>query len=124
MYTQGELGRGGGIRTPKNGFGDRRFTVEPTPLFWRFRVPVYPGCIPGRTAVTGFAEASYAELLGFPVRVVLSAVRAELLHFKTASGGLLVLGARVVPVLALGALERNDFSWHFLLLPGLASNVN
>jgi hypothetical protein len=25
-------GRGGGIRTPKNGFGDRRFTVEPTPL--------------------------------------------------------------------------------------------
>src|SRR6266853_912586 len=27
------FGRGGGIRTPKNGFGDRRFTVEPTPLF-------------------------------------------------------------------------------------------
>src|SRR5580698_7734651 len=29
------FGRGGGIRTPTSGFGDRRSTVEPTPL--RFR---------------------------------------------------------------------------------------
>jgi hypothetical protein len=44
--------------------------------------------------------------------VVLSAVRAELLHFQTASGRLLVFGAGVVPVFALAALERDDFSWH------------
>jgi hypothetical protein len=51
-------------------------------------------------------------LLGFLVCVVLAAVRAKLLHFKTAGGRLLVFCARVVPVFALAALERNDFSWH------------
>jgi hypothetical protein len=45
---------------------------------------------------------------------MLAAVRAKLLHFQPFCGGLLVLGAGVVPVFALGALERNDFSWHFL----------
>jgi hypothetical protein len=51
---------------------------------------------------------------------MLAAIRAELLHFKTASGRLLVFGARIVPVFAFAALERNDFSWHcftFLLIP-------
>jgi hypothetical protein len=52
------------------------------------------------------------KLLGFPVLVMLAAIRAELFHLKTASGRLLVFGACVVPVLALGALERNDFSRH------------
>src|ERR1700741_5213919 len=28
-----QSGRGGGIRTPTSGFGDRRSTVEPTPLY-------------------------------------------------------------------------------------------
>ena len=28
-----QAGRGGGIRTPTSGFGDRRSTVEPTPLY-------------------------------------------------------------------------------------------
>jgi hypothetical protein len=50
------------------------------------------------------------------MRVVLSAVRAELFHFKTARGRLLVLGAGVVPVFALAALERDNFSWHVLSL--------
>jgi hypothetical protein len=54
-------------------------------------------------------------LLRFPVCVVLPAIRAELLHFETLSGRLLVLGGGVVPVLAFLTLERNDFSWHFSL---------
>src|SRR5437899_6935703 len=28
-----QAGRGGGIRTPTSGFGDRRSTIEPTPLY-------------------------------------------------------------------------------------------
>src|ERR1035437_101517 len=51
-------------------------------------------------------------LLDFLVRLVLPAVPAELLHFQAFGGGLLVLGRRVVPVLALRALERNDVARH------------
>jgi hypothetical protein len=51
-------------------------------------------------------------LLGFPMRVMFAAVRAEFFHFKTLGRRLFVLGACVVPVLALLALERDDFSWH------------
>jgi hypothetical protein len=46
------------------------------------------------------------------MRVVLAAIRAELLHFKTLGRRLFVLRARVVPVLAFLTLERNDFSRH------------
>jgi hypothetical protein len=55
-------------------------------------------------------------LFRFPMRVVLAAMRAELLHFKTLGCRLLVLGARVVPVLAFLTLERDDFSRHFSYL--------
>ena len=65
------------------------------------RLPVYLNC----------------ELLGFPVRVMLAAVRAEFLHFQPACRGFLVLGAGVIAVLTLAALERNDFSWHLKYLP-------
>src|ERR1035437_8397155 len=51
-------------------------------------------------------------LLDFLMRLVLPAVPAELLHFQAFGGGLLVLGRRVVPVLALCALERNDVARH------------
>jgi hypothetical protein len=50
------------------------------------------------------------------MRVMLTAVGAELFHFETLGGRLLVLCGCVVPVLALAALERNDFSWHKLPL--------
>jgi hypothetical protein len=49
------------------------------------------------------------------MRLVLAAVRTEFLHFQTLGGRLFVLRACVVPVLAFLALERDDFSWHFLL---------
>src|SRR5689334_6555441 len=55
-------------------------------------------------------------LLDFLVGLVLTAVPAELLHFQTVRGSLLVFGRRVVPVLALRTLERNDVAWHALLL--------
>ena len=64
-------------------------------------------CCPARSR-TG----SLPVLLDFLVRLVLAAVRAELLHFQTLGRGLLVLRVRVVPVLALGALERDDFASH------------
>jgi hypothetical protein len=46
------------------------------------------------------------------VRLVLPAVIAELFHFETLGGRLLVFGVRVVPVLAFLTLECNDFSCH------------
>jgi hypothetical protein len=45
---------------------------------------------------------------------MLPAVRTKFLHFETLSGRLLVLGARIVPVLAFLTLERDNFSRHFL----------
>jgi hypothetical protein len=49
------------------------------------------------------------SLLDFLVRLVLPAFAAEFLHLETLGCGLLVLGARIIPILALSALERNDF---------------
>jgi hypothetical protein len=63
-------------------------------------------------------------LLGFPVRMVFPAIRTKLLHLDTASGGFLILRAGVVPVFALAALERDDFSWHFYALPYSVQNTD
>jgi hypothetical protein len=41
--------------------------------------------------------------------LVLAALAAEFLQFQPLRRGLLVLGTRVVPILALAALERDDF---------------
>jgi hypothetical protein len=50
------------------------------------------------------------------VDLVLAAAVTELLELETASGRLLVLGRRVVPLLALGALQCDDFP-HLKFLP-------
>ncbi len=55
-------------------------------------------------------------LLRFLVRLVLPAVVAKLLELQTTRGRLLVLRRRVVPVLALSALQCHDFP-HFSILP-------
>jgi len=55
------------------------------------------------------------SLLDLSVRLVLPAARAELLELETLCGRLLVLGVGVVPLLALLALEGNDFARHLLL---------
>jgi hypothetical protein len=52
------------------------------------------------------------SLLDFLVRLMLAALRTKLFQFETLSGCLLVLGIAIVPVLALGALERDDFAGH------------
>ena len=49
-------------------------------------------------------------LLRFLVRLVLAAAVTELLELETARGRLLVLRSRVIPLLALGALQVNNFS--------------
>jgi hypothetical protein len=49
------------------------------------------------------------------VRLVLAATVTELLELKTARGRLLVLRRRVIPLLALSALQRHNFP-HFKIL--------
>src|SRR5262249_22192634 len=51
-------------------------------------------------------------LLDFLMRLVLPAVAAEFLHFQPFRRRLLVLRRRVVAILALGALERDDVARH------------
>jgi hypothetical protein len=53
-------------------------------------------------------------LLRLFVRLVLAAAVTELLELETASGRLLVLRRRVVPLLALRALQRHNLA-HFVL---------
>jgi hypothetical protein len=53
-----------------------------------------------------------AFLLRFLVRLVLAAAVTELLELQTAGGRLLVLRRRVVPLLALSALQCDNFP-HF-----------
>jgi hypothetical protein len=43
------------------------------------------------------------------VQLVLAAAVTELLELQTACGRLLVLGRRVIPLLALSALQCNNF---------------
>jgi hypothetical protein len=49
------------------------------------------------------------DLLRFPVRLVLPAIVAELLELEAARGRLLVLRRRIIPVLALSALQCDYF---------------
>ena len=51
----------------------------------------------------------FPVLLRFLVRLVLAAAVTELLELQTAGGRLLVLRRRVVPLLALSALQCNNF---------------
>ena len=44
------------------------------------------------------------------MRCVLAIVTAELLELELLRHGLAILGRRVVPTFALGALQRDDFS--------------
>ena len=55
------------------------------------------------------------------MRLVLAAAVTELLELETARGRLLVLGRRVVPLLALSALQCHNFP-HLLILTEFALN--
>jgi hypothetical protein len=80
------------------------------PLFW--------------TCLRRFVRNQFTLLLCFAVRPVQTAVGAELFHFETSGGRLLVLGAGVIPVFTFRALEGNDFSWHFFYSRALAVRSN
>src|SRR5581483_1813100 len=88
----GLVGRGGGIRTPTRGFGDRWSTVQPTPL----RSP----------------SGDLSILLDFAVHLVFPAVRTEFFEFQTLSGCFLILGTRIVTVFALSTLKSDDIARH------------
>ena len=53
-------------------------------------------------------------LLDFLVRLVLSAMRAELAQFQPLRGSFLVLGRGVIAILALRALKSNDLARHLI----------
>jgi hypothetical protein len=57
------------------------------------------------------------------VRLVLAAAITELLELQATSGRLFVLGGRVIPLFALGALQCNNFP-HFLFLSVLSSQFS
>src|ERR1700745_1923077 len=99
-FLQGTLnsGRGGGIRTPIPGFGDRSPDRWTTPLN---SSPVCPGNPPKQ------------KLFHFLVRRLLAARIAEFLRFQTLAVLLLVFGRGVVAVLAFPALQCDGFA-HFL----------
>src|SRR6201995_4945654 len=88
-------------------------TVELTPLW----------CV--RSGHRAKSDGKYAParaplpgrlLLGFLMCRVLAAAVAELLELETAGGRLLVLRRRVVPLLAIRALQCDDFA-HLSILP-------
>src|SRR5579864_1108394 len=92
-------GRGGGIRTPIPGFGDR------SPSRWT--TPLKP-------------KPSLRKLLHFLVRRVLAARVAKLFRLQTVGVLLLVLRRRIVAVLAIPALQRNGFPHTLVSLPYLS----
>src|SRR5271169_4963431 len=86
-------GRGGGIRTPIPGFGDRSPNRWTTPLRSK---PVLP-------------SEHLLKLFRFFMRRVLPARPAELLGLQAVRMLLLVFCGGVIPILAITTLQRNDF---------------
>src|SRR5271165_2444546 len=90
--TGGSLAGAEGFEPPLAVLETAGLAVKPMPLLFQLSQPT--------------------KLLRFAVRLVLSAVRAELLQFNSLGGRLLVLGVAIVPVLALLALELNNLARH------------
>src|SRR5579862_3501258 len=63
----------------------------------------------------------YTILLNFLVWLMLPAFAAKLLHFEPLGRGFLVFSAGVIPVLALAALECDDFPHRYC--SRLADNI-
>src|SRR5881275_2417013 len=62
-------------------------------------------------------------LLDFLVRMMFAAIWTKFLKLETVRCRLFVLHVAVVPVLALSALERDNFASHLLLLTASKSNL-
>src|SRR5436190_5796974 len=111
----GQDGRGGGIRTPTRGFGDRWSAVKPTPLDSQLSARTLQVC--GPDIFTSYhcnacPDPAGHSLLDLFVPLVLPAMRAEFLELQPLRRGLLVLRPGIIPVLALRALKRDDFTRH------------
>jgi hypothetical protein len=65
-----------------------------------------------RFSIAKSFNRAIAQLLHFFVSGMLTATVAELLQFQPLSHGFAVLGLRIVPLFAITALHRNDFSGH------------
>src|ERR1051325_4241538 len=102
-----ESGRGGGIRTPTRGFGDRWSAVKPTPLIGG----------QGSMASGRSSPVYHFQLFDLLVRNMFAAERTELLELYALRHGLFILRAGVVLPLAFGALQCNLFAWHKLPIP-------
>src|SRR5580698_3474451 len=98
LAIHNQNGRGGGIRTPTAGFGDRRSTIEPTPLQQWPKPP------------------TARKLFHFFVRRVLTAILAKLSRLEPVGMLLPVLRSRVISVFAVIALQRDNFSHLFCSL--------
>ena len=70
-------------------------------------------------AKTAVFNAKNAELFGLFMCGMFAAAIAKLREFQTAGGRLFILRRRVVPVLALGALQCNNFA-HLSILTDFA----
>src|SRR5437588_5918106 len=100
--------------------GRPRGARTPNLRFWRpllYQLSYWPEC-----AAKGCENTSCLaySLFDLSVHRVFALVTAELLQLELLRHRFLVLGRRVVSTLALGALERNDFSscaCHFLRSP-------
>src|SRR6267378_42360 len=104
-------GRGGGIRTPIPGFGDR------SPSRWTTPLNSKPAC-PSPQRKTTPRENHLCEnedLLHFLVRRLFAARIAELLRLQPLGVLFFVLRRRVIAVFAIAALQRNDFAHRLIL---------
>jgi hypothetical protein len=98
-------GRGGGIRTPTSGFGDRQSTVELTPLFKTSRKSRV------EELKASFRSLTFDfQLFDFFVGRVVTAFLAKLLELQTVLMLLLVPGCRIIAILTITALQGNDFA--------------
>ena len=76
-----------------------------------------PGFEPGlsvlETDVLTVDTIPLRVLLGLFVTSVLAATATELAEFQPIGRGLLILGRRVIPTLAILTLKHNVIAWHF-----------
>jgi hypothetical protein len=98
-----------GFEPPSSVLETDSLTVELTPLY-----PL-PNCTICELSNLKFINPKIAQsvnLFYFFMRRMLPAAVAEFLQFQPLRHGLPILGGRIIPFLALTALQRNDFSRH------------
>lgn len=71
-----------------------------------------PLWFPQHRAASAARPALLQALFGFLVGRVLPATAAEFLELQPLRGSLAILRGRVVPLLAVSALQGHNFTWH------------